>query len=169
MKTFIVLIVGIIIVGGAYYLWQRGGNNDGMAGMSAEDMANMQTPGTGSSSMLAEENAVMVSDQRPGTTVTGTVVLASPGYLVIHEDNAGQPGAALGASALLQAGQNSGLKVTLSRAMKEGETLHAMLHTDDGDRVFSAALDTLVQSRLGGPIHGTFEVSANASPEPVSM
>lgn len=118
-----------------------------------------------SSTMLAEESAVLVMEQKPGTSVTASlIVLKSPGFLVIHEDNNGAPGAILGASALLQAGESSMVEVTLSRATRDGERLHTMLHTDaDANGTFSASSDTPVQSKLGGPISGWFDISASAS------
>ena len=127
---------------------------------------------TTSAGMLAEENAVVVSEQKPSSTVTGSVVyLAAPGFLVIHEDADGAPGAILGASAVLQAGENTEVPVTLSRASRDGERLYAMLHSDvDGNGTFDAAVDLPVQSALGGPIHGWFEVSSSASTNvPVSI
>lgn len=115
---------------------------------------------------------VVVSEQRPGRTVTGSIiVLAAPGYLVIHEDNNGDAGAILGSSALLKAGENTDVNVTLSRAAKDGETLHAMLHFEKGgNTTFAAAEDTPVPSSLGGPISGWFLITAEASTDlPVSI
>lgn len=125
-----------------------------------------------SSTMLAEESAVVVMEQKPGTSVTASlIVLKSPGFLVIHEDNSGAPGAILGASAFLQAGESKNMDVTLSRATRDGERLHAMLHADaDASGTFSASSDTPVQSTLGGPISGWFEISLSASENvPVSI
>ncbi|OGG59787.1 hypothetical protein A2765_04335 [Candidatus Kaiserbacteria bacterium RIFCSPHIGHO2_01_FULL_56_24] len=124
------------------------------------------------SGMHAEENMMIVSEQKPGASIRGSlIVLAAPGYLVIHEDKDGAPGVILGASALLPAGENSNVPVTLSRASRDGETLHAMLHFEKGgNTVFSAAEDTPVPSRLGGPISGWFEVSSEALVDiPVSI
>jgi len=115
------------------------------------------------SGMRAEENMVVVVEQQPGNTIVGSVVLEAPGFLVIHEDDNG-PGVILGASTLLQAGESTNVQVPLSRASRDGETLHAMLHSDvDGDGSFDATVDTPVQSRLGGPLGGWFEISSEAS------
>jgi len=132
--------------------------------------ANDQTPSMAEeentstvSGMRAEENVVVVMEQQPGNTIVGSVVLEVPGFLVIHEDNNG-PGAILGASTLLQAGESTNVQVALSRASRDGETLHAMLHIDaDANGAFDAAVDTPVQSRLGGPLGGWFEISSEAS------
>ncbi len=122
---------------------------------------------TDSAAMRVEENMIVVFEQRPGSTVTASQVhMAAPGFVVIHEDNVGEPGTILGASALLQAGDSSNVRVTLSRAAREGEKLHAMLHVDaNNNGKFDAASDTSVQSRLGGPISGWFDISSDASIE----
>lgn len=159
MNKLVIVLIVIIGLAGAYYYF-GGGINSSVSGTQDESQMSSDT----SSAMRVEDNAVVVLEQRPGTTVRGTVFLAAPGYLVIHEGAGGKPGAILGASALLRAGENSNVNVTLSRAMQEGETLHAMLHFEKGgNTTFSAAEDTPVPSSQGGPISGWFEVSADAS------
>lgn len=155
MKIALILLAVIVLGVGAYlFLAPQPVNNVNYEPEISDN----------SSAMRAEENMIVVSEQRPGTIVTGSIIyLAAPGYLVIHEDLNGAPGAILGASALLSAGESTDVKVTLSRAAKDGETLHAMLHFEKGSNTtFSAAEDTPVPSRLGGPISGWFEVSTDA-------
>lgn len=157
MKTSTILGIGaiVIIAAGAYML----------SGESAPGTENQN--GDNTSMMRAEENAVVVMEQRPGSSiVASSVFLASPGFVVIHEDGSGAPGAILGASALVQAGESTNVNVVLSRASRDGERLHAMLHNDvDGNGSFSASTDTPVQSKLGGPINGWFDISSDASLE----
>lgn len=165
-KLFVVVLAIIIVSGGVYYFWAAP-VNDGLDGNQEEMNADSNM-----SAMRAEDNMVVVSEQRPGTSITGSLtVLAAPGYLVIHEDDNGAPGAILGASALLQPGENSNVQVRLSRAARDGETLHAMLHFEKGgNTAFSAAEDTPVPSRLGGPISGWFQISKDAPADtPVSI
>ncbi len=162
-KVLAALIALVVLGGGAYYFLGTG-REDRLAG---EDIGSSTTVG-----MRAEENMVVVSEQRPGTSITGSLMyLATSGYLVIHEDNVGEPGAILGSSALLQAGESSNVPVTLSRATRDGEKLHAMLHFEKGgNATFTAAEDTPVPSRLGGPISGWFEISSDASADtPISI
>jgi|GEM_PF-775797 len=174
MNTLIALLVVVALGLGGYFLWNSPqaadmdadmNGNMGMEGMEGKD--GMQN----TTGMRAEDNMVVVMEQRPGTTVTGMVHLAAPGYLVIHEDKGGEPGAVLGASALLPAGDTDNIKVALSRPSKDGETLHAMLHFEKGgNTAFSAAEDTPVPSALGGPIHGWFQVSSDAAVDvPISI
>ncbi len=153
-----IIIIGVVI--GGVFLYNSRNENE------AENRE--PTP----KAMLAEKNAVVMNDQKPGTSLVGsTVYLENSGFLVIHEDANGAPGQILGASALLQSGENKNIRVTLTRQTKDGETLHAMLHADsDGNGKFQASIDTPVQSILGGPIHGMFKISAQAQENiPVSL
>lgn len=162
MNKFLLALILLVGVGGVYYF----------VTMNAPEMGNESVTNepSNTSAMRAEENMVVVMGQRPGTTVTGRVHLAAPGYLVIHENVGGEPGAILGASQLLQAGDTGGVSVVLSRAMREGETLHAMLHSEKGgNSTFSASEDMPVQSVLGGPISGWFEVSSDTVDAPISI
>lgn len=161
-NTIVVLIVVLVISGAGWYLYTS---------PSEEGIPN-SNPSANVSGMLAEDNAVVAMAQKPGSTVTvSAVYLAEPGYVVIHESAEGAPGAILGASALLSAGENRNVVVVLSRAALEGEELNAMLHTDaDGEGVFDASVDTPVESILGGPINGWFQVTVSASENvPVSI
>lgn len=164
-KVLGLLVVVVVVGGGAYMLLN-------LAMRTETDVPESRVETNNVSPMRAEENMVVVSQQRPGKTIAGSLIhLAASGYLVIHEDNNGAPGAILGASALLPAGDSSNVQVVLSRVARDGETLYAMLHFEKGgDTTFSATEDTPVGSRLGGPIHGSFEISSDVSAEvPVSI
>jgi VCBS repeat-containing protein len=65
------------------------------------------------------------------TVTIPEAVIDADGWLVIHEDDGGNPGAVLGNSELLEPGTTENVEVTLNRAVVDGETLHAMLHYDD--------------------------------------
>ena len=126
-----------------------------------------QTSNDGASSasgMRIEENMVVITEQRPGNVVVASQIhIASPGFVVIHEDKNGLPGAILGSSPILQAGDSQQVTIKLSRAVRDGERLHAMLHNDtDASGTFGAPPDAPVRSRLGSPIEGWFEVSSQA-------
>lgn len=165
--NYIIVLVALVVIGGGVYFYVSN-QNTGTA--STDDMNG--TDHSSMSGMRVEDSAVMVSDQRLGSSISGaTIFLAAPGYLVIHADNNGQAGAVLGSSVLLQAGENAGVKVTLTRTTKDGEMLYAMLHNDtDGNGSFDPAKDLPVQSKLGGPIGGMFSVSSDVSENvPVSI
>ncbi len=157
MKTSTILGIGaVIIIAGAAYV------------LSGPSTPNADTGGEDNTSMMrAEENAIVVMEQRPGSSIiASSVFLASPGFVVIHEDSSGAPGAIIGASSILQAGESRNVNVVLSRASRDEERLHVMLHKDaDSSGSFAASIDTPVQSRLGGPISGWFDISSDASLE----
>ena len=75
---------------------------------------------------------VEVSDQaiEDGTVTVDRVVSDGPGWIVIHADNNGAPGAVLGHSAVAD-GENSDVMVEIDTE-NATETLYAMLHADLG-------------------------------------
>lgn len=78
--------------------------------------------------------SVGVGDQTlvDGRTVTvRRVVARQDGWIVIHADDGGQPGAALGHAAV-SAGENENVAVEIDGPAATG-TLHAMLHVDAGE------------------------------------
>ncbi len=158
----LVALVAVVAIGA--YMWVGQNPAEPVATESTE------TPVT-ATGMRAEENMVVVMEQKPGNSVhVSTVYLAEPGYVVIHADNDGAPGAVIGSSSLLKAGENTGITVTITQTTKDGDKLHAMLHSDtDSNGTFSGA-DQPVPSRLGGPISGWFEISSSAEENmPVSI
>ncbi len=102
--------------------------------------------------------ALSVSTQKAGSSaVIDQVTLTKPGFVVVHEDNAGKPGKIIGQTFLLTPGikQDVVVKVTL----QAGKTYYAMLHLDDGDKKFSAAADTPAKDAAGNPVMVKFSVS----------
>src|SRR5665811_1327863 len=73
-----------------------------------------------------------------GTTVAiASATLPVSGYVVIHGDGGGSPGAVIGHSDLLPAGVNNGIVVTLDQPLTESGTVFPMVHIDaDGDGVY---------------------------------
>jgi hypothetical protein len=85
------------------------------------------TPGTGA-------NVVTASDQELGAgnvLVVAHVTAAAGGWIVIHADNNGQPGAVVGYAAV-NAGENDNVQVTITDPTALTPTLWAMLHVDAG-------------------------------------
>lgn len=105
-------------------------------------------------------NRVVMSDQYPGNVVyLSSVQLAQPGYVAIHKDNGGQPGAIIG-YAHFDKGINPG-KITLTESTVEGGTYYAMLHADDGDGKFDAVKDAPLKDSRGNVIMQIFHASAS--------
>ena len=155
MNTKTLLILGVIVavaLGAAFFF--RGGSTK------------PSTTGGDSTGLIVGNNAIYVAEQVPSETVSVAVVrLQKPGFVAIHEDAAGAPGRILGTSGLLVAGETRNLApIALSRMTKDGETLYAMLHLDDGDGMFDPAKDKPALDSVGGePVMMIFTVSVDAS------
>lgn len=104
---------------------------------STEQMGTSTNTGTNTPG----QNSLSVATQDTGakSVIVTTVSLQQPGYIVIHADDNGSPGAVLGQSALLQAGTHTNISVPLS--VKNNTTYWAMLHTDNGNGTYATAED----------------------------
>ncbi|MGM0555233.1 MAG: lipoprotein [Myxococcota bacterium] len=96
----------------------------------------------------AQEPSVTVSDQTAdpaNEVVVEEAVSEGAGWIVIHEQNeAGDAIAGVIGHAALTDGINTDVTVTLDRDVEDGETLYAMLHTDDpadGDYTFDGTAE----------------------------
>jgi hypothetical protein len=80
---------------------------------------------------LAQSAAINAADQKAqGSTVTVQSVTApADGFIVVHAKD----GKILG-FAVVKAGKNDNIKVTLTAAPKAGDELSAMLHEDTGQK-----------------------------------
>lgn len=108
-------------------------------------------------------NLIYVPEQTPGRLVTvAQVGLEQPGYVVIHRAEGGKPGAIIGASSLVAAGDHADLAVTLTQGTADGQSLFAMLHRDNGDGRFAANLDVPVLDLSGNVMMMEFTVSVHA-------
>ncbi len=123
-------------------------------------------PTSDSAGYFIGKTAIYVAEQSPSRTVSVAVArLEKSGFVAIHEDNADKPGKILGVSSVLPAGETKNLTpIALSRVTKDGETLYAMIHPDDGDGVFDPAKDKPAQdSLIGESVMMIFTVSVDAS------
>ncbi|MEK7281070.1 MAG: hypothetical protein AAB037_01800, partial [Chloroflexota bacterium] len=128
-KALVLFVISAaVIVGVAFFF--RGGREE--SGLPLD-----------SGGFVIGANAIYVAEQAPSPTLAVVVVrLEKPGFVVVHEDAAGAPGAILGRSAVLPAGEtNNPASIPLSRPTRDGETLYAMLYLDDGDGIFDATKD----------------------------
>jgi hypothetical protein len=86
------------------------------------------------------KNAVTVTGQKAGNSIViDEVSLQKPGYVVIHADDKGKPGAIVARSGLVSAGTKQDL--VINYAAKAGTVYYVMLHSDNGDGKFDAAKD----------------------------
>ena len=100
-------------------------------------------------------------DQLAGRSARVTsVTLEREGWVVIHEDTEGRPGAILGA-AWLPAGSHENVEVNLLRGMEAGRRYYAILHHEVNDgsesHLFDLAKDLPMQDAEGNIIMTSFE------------
>ena len=127
---------------------------------------------TDSSALRAEENALYISEQKPGDSIlVSFAILKNGGYVVIHENKNEKPGTIIRSSQHLSRGEHENLIIRLTRPIKSGNSLYAMLHEDDGDGVFNPIKDAPIRSRISNePLMMIFDVDDNANPDiPVSL
>ena len=125
-----IIITGLVLIGVLVFAW-----NISKKGTNTEQSKDKSTDSTG---LMVEDSAIDAS-ARTGTQSVAVpmVVFARPGYVVVHENNVGQPGSVIGSSILIKAGKFQNLSVPLSRKVIKGETLYVMLHADNGDGIYS--------------------------------
>lgn len=103
-------------------------------------------------------NRVVVADQAPGNIVyVSSVQFTAPGFVVIHKDKNGTPGDVIGYK-YFDKGTYPG-QITLTSPTVEGGIYYAMMHTDNGDRVFDVAKDLPLKDAAGNIIMKLFRVT----------
>lgn len=114
------------------------------------------------SALRIGENAIFVSDQKPGDNLkVALAALGADGFVAIHEDMSGKPGKVIGYSILLSKGEHRNFEVALDRPSRDRETLHATLREDDGDKTFSPQEDKPLKDFQGNDIIGQFKIDVN--------
>ncbi len=117
--------------------------------------------------ILEGANALYVPDQSPGEAVfVSQVVLDRSGFVAIHNtDENDEPGEIIAVSELLISGTHEDVVVSIEGGTSAGDELYAMLHTDNGDGVFSQEDDNPLMSEEGNPILSSFEILPETTPE----
>lgn len=93
------------------------------------------TPGGPATGTRVRGNVILAQEQKPGRSVKIQVLYNdAPAFIVVREQD--QLGPTLGTSAVLSAGENSNVIIDLSRESKDGESLYATVHVDDGNGIF---------------------------------
>lgn len=142
MKKFWIAVVIIILV---------------VLGMRA--FGKGQGPSVATPESTVASDAVTASDQAASNTVVVDFAsFTQGGYVEIHEASAGKPGKIIGSSPYLPAGEQSNVEVQLSRTTKAGETLFAMLHSDDGDQKFNGKTDVPITDAEGNIVLTPFTI-----------
>ena len=114
--------------------------------------------------MRVGDNAIYVSDQKPGTyVVVDLVVISKKGFVVIYDDADGKPGSVIGNTKILPEKESRGVIAGLVRPVSHGEALFAILYEDSGDGIFSPNLDSPLRDDEGNMISMQFYIDRNAS------
>ncbi len=97
--------------------------------------------------------AIVVPKQAGGKNIfIESAVLKDGGYVVVHRNKDGQPGDVIGVSELLLPGTTDNFLMNIDEEVKEGDSLIATIHKDNGDNVFDITLDSLVVDANGDPV-----------------
>lgn len=156
IKVIVAFVVGIIIGFLGTWLPMRE-SVDKVVDIDTDDEIS-ETIGEISDVAPSGQNVILVRDQKAGINVeVELVTLESDSWVVIHEDNNGELGNALGAR-LFASGQNSGI-VKLLRGMEEGKEYYANIRKDDGDRAFDLTKDILLSDSKGNPVQVKFKAT----------
>lgn len=99
------------------------------------------------------DTAISVQDQEifDDRITVASLSLERPGYVVIHASEDERPGRVLGSSNLFEAGNYSNVEVEVSDLLVGENKLFAMVHIDDGDRVYEFPGDD-TPARVNGQI-----------------
>ena len=152
-QRFVTVIVIIILIVLGYYLFK--GDNLPSPAVTETTDTTQDEPAD-----VNEVNRIVISDQYPGNIVyVSSVQLANGGWVAIHKDNAGMPGAIIG-SAYFEKGINPG-RITLTETTVDGKIYYAMIHSDDGDKKFDTVKDLPTKDSRGNIIMKLFRISTN--------
>lgn len=114
--------------------------------------------------VVAEDNAIVVADQIPGTEATVHYVkMQNPGYAVVYGVDENGQEMVLGVSSLLAAGEHYNVKVPLSQELLSGVTIRAQIAADNGDEVYSD--DDQIVFDAGMAVDAEAMISEGASEE----
>jgi hypothetical protein len=150
-KVIIWIVVVVIIIAAIVYGVSRNGRD---------------TDGMENNTISTNDNSaatIAVADQFPGNIVyVSNATFGKNGFVVIHKDENGAPGKIIG-SAYFAKGVNPGT-VELTESLTEGGKYFAMVHDDDGDRIFDATKDLPSKDTSGAVIMKSF-ISTKDLPE----
>ena len=121
-------------------------------GITIEDGGGGDAPSTSASDQVLPADA-------PEMVTVDSVSYGEAGFVVIHEQDGDSFGDVIGSSELLE-GQDSydDVEIMLDRAVESGETLYAMLHTDDGNGEYDDAQTDAPVEANGEVVLDTFSV-----------
>ena len=92
--------------------------------------------------------------KNPGKNIDiDIVILKKGGFVIIYENTFEPTGELLAISKYLSAGEHIKVPLHLFREAKDGEVFTAMLHADDGDKIFDLSKDAPVRNDKGEGVY----------------
>lgn len=140
-------------------VWDTGNQDTGSQESGVQDTGNQDT-GADAATAASVQAVSQTLDDVTTRVIVAEARLMAPGWVVIHEDDGGQPGTAIGYAAA-SGGENSDIAVILIRPALDGERLYAMLHQDlgtQGNFEFPGA-DAPVVDNQGDAVATAFDVT----------
>ena len=154
-KGLVIGIIVVVIVG--IFVWRY---------FSSKTAVNEQA-GEQTKQVAGMEDSIFVVNQKPGRFVNvSRAVLSKKGYVSIHKEETGAPGAIIGFSSLLNPVESKNFSITLNRKSVVGENLYAMIHWDNDNGTFNPVEDMPAKDKDGNVVVVKFMISASAS-EPI--
>lgn len=143
--TLIIILLGLVALG---VISSDRAKNNGTMNVSSFDVA--------SENMINVDNQVIDKSVR-----IKKAVLSKNGFIVIHKDSSGAPGAVVGTSNLLEPGDYSGIEIDISEEVKNERKFYAMLHEDNGDGIFNTHEDSPVIDKEDSIVFVSFKSLSN--------
>ncbi len=101
-----------------------------------------------------EKELIYIGKKNPGRDIDiDVVILKKGGFVIIYENTFEPTGELLAISKYLSAGEHTKILLRLFREARDGEVFTAMLHADDGDKIFDLSKDAPVRDDKGEGIY----------------
>ena len=165
----LVLIIFGVIAGGFYLLTQQ--ENVVYENIYSEEIESSNVTATGTvstaenftketgqeseeKSKTIEKELIYMGKKNPGKNIDiDIVILKKGGFVIIYENTFEPTGELLAISKYLSAGEHIKVPLHLFREAKDGEVFTAMLHADDGDKIFDLSKDAPVRNDKGEGVY----------------
>lgn len=159
MKKFIITLFVILVALAVFLIIKTNKvKYDGRGTPAAEE-----TGGAAGQFAKLSENAIVVLEQRLTDDVSiNAINMEKAGFVIIHRDAGGKPGAIVGVSRWFPAGQYSDEEIGTTETLMDGVSYYAVLYVDDGNGIFDPKEDKPAQN-FAGDVMGVFEASKDAA------
>ena len=145
-KSTIIFIAILVLVVAGFFVFNSFLKKNMLENISKDNIDKLNT-------------SLVVPKQAGGMNIfIENVILGNDGYVVIHRDEDGKPGVIIGVSELLSKGTVSNFLIDIDEEIVEGDSLFAVVHKDDGDKVFSPDMDVPALDDEGNIVLVRFDI-----------